>query len=141
MAGMQIRLLEKTTYNMGSLAVAGAGAEIFFAQNVNVTRYREAMLLIRVHSKTMPTSTKVTFKVYKSSPSAEDPSVVFRDTTSIISTTEHLAADTVPELLNAVIPTSGSGFGSTLDFSLTPTYVAGGGTFQVSYSIDLVVKV
>ncbi len=140
MSGVQLALFPKTTIDMGTLAIAGQGPEVFYALNVNVVRYREAMLLVRMHSKTMPVNSEVQFGAYNSAPTAEDPAIVFRSTTNLISGFKMPAATGAPVLLTNVIPTTPAMFGGNLDFSYRPLYVVGGGSFVVTMSIDLVLK-
>ncbi len=138
MSGIQMRIMEKTFFDFGNVdKVIASPPETFFATNVDVSGYESGTVLIRVHSKTMPTGTKLSFFAYTSAPTNEDPSSIFRGPALAWGAIDFLAATIPPTLVIAQLP---AGFGGTLDFSVRPTFVLAGGPFTASLSADLVLK-
>lgn len=141
MAGILLPLHEKTPYSF-TVAQFPSSQSLSFpiAVSVNVTAWREATLIARVHgAPTWTTNAQFQYDLFPSGPCADDPSVIFRGTSgnpTLTVTTADVGGSTA--YVRSTNITSGlAGYG---DLVLTLTQPASAGSFIITLSCDLVVK-
>ncbi len=141
MAGILLPVQQKTAYSFTVAQLPSSQSiSIPIAVSVNVTQWREATLIVRVHgAPTWTTDAQFQYDFFPSGPCADDPSVVFRGTTgnpTVTVTTANVGSSTA--YVKSTNITSGlAGYG---DLVLTLTQPASAGSFIITLSCDLVVK-
>ena len=109
------------------------------ALNIPCGDYREATLLLRVHSFTGAAGAKVEAQLFNSAPTAEDPAAVFRagafSPTGLASVSW---ASGLPPTL--AFGTVSAGLGESLDVLVSVTQATAATTIAVAISIDLALK-
>lgn len=141
MSGILLPLHTKTPYSFTVAQFPSSQSlAIPIAVNVNVTPWREATLIARVHgAPTWTTNAQFQYDFFPSGPCSDDPSVVFRGTTgnpTLTVTTANVGSSTA--YVKSANVTSGlAGFG---DLILTLTQPASAGSYIITLSCDLIVK-
>ncbi len=102
MSGQTIRLIGMTPYDFSNVAVAMEGGATV-AQNVDVSQFRYATLLIRMHSGTIAEAGAIfKIKAFAVGHTAEDPTAVFGDATPLLSEEfVYVTPDPGPRLISA----------------------------------------
>ena len=138
MPGIVYRALHKMTYDFSTL---GNSQSVVYqaAKAIDVSAYREANLIVRVHSYNVSGSgTSITVNVYPEAPTDEDPATDFIGTSTVATTGTISQTNTFP-LLN--VQGVSTPFGGWLRIKLTGTQGATASTtFSVTISIDIVAK-
>jgi hypothetical protein len=100
MSGAVLSLLDRTSYDFSGLG-QGTGTTVRVARNIDISRWSEGTLMVRVHAKTIAGGT---IKVYleRVLPSAEDPSIEFVDTNPVASI--QILGTEQENLLTAALP-------------------------------------
>lgn len=110
------------------------------AVNVNLTPWREAMLIARVHgAPTWTTNATFQYDLFPSAPCPDDPSTVFRSGTanpSLNVTTANVGSSTA-YVKSATVTGGLAGFA---DLILTLTQPASAGSYIITLSCDLILK-
>jgi hypothetical protein len=112
-AGTTIPLISRRTYNFDN-----GSATIVVAKAVNVVQWTSGLLVVRVHSASIGTSSSVKVSLFKTAPSAEDPATDFEDTSSAVASAGPSAGAGAGELETAALS---SGFGGFLQVSVVGT--------------------
>lgn len=103
MAGTVITILEKTELDFGNIPGAlAAGPKTYLAQDIDISRYREITMLIRIHANAISGTGTMTFKLESVLPSPEEPNVYFRDATAVASQAI-VAGDAAPKLFRVTV--------------------------------------
>lgn len=89
MSGMTVPVIGMTTFDFQKIANGSPGVEVIAAQNIDVSSFTEATLLVRVHSLDVDdtASAKLHVIAYAVLPSPQDPSKTFRSSTALGSVT------------------------------------------------------
>ena len=137
MAGQTMRLLPRTDYDAGGLGVGG-NATVVVARKLDTSRWREGVVLARLHAATWPTGAAVKVIVAPDGYTDEDPAAIWAVSTSTLITFTQ-GTDTPPAVKNASLTAP---FGPLMQIQLQFALVPGGatGTFKPSVSIDLNLK-
>lgn len=141
MSGMVLRLLPRSKFDFALTLPAVGSFIIPIAQDVDLSGWREATLLVRVHGAvTMPASCKLNVIAKTSAPTDEDPAVFFQATALTLGGSP---ADITNNLNNALLSLTlpqPNGFGGLVSFFLQYTPVTNTGQVVVTLSIDLSLK-
>jgi hypothetical protein len=139
MPGMIIKALPKTTYDFSTLTGANQTMVLTVARGIDVSAFREATALMRVHSINFNQSPSVKIDIFPEAPTSEDPSQDFIATTAVASSgTVALNSFTAPYLNIQPFSTP---FGAFLRIKVTGTQGATASTtFNFAISIDIVAK-
>jgi hypothetical protein len=87
MAGQTIRLIEMTRYDFSNVAASAEGG-VNVAQHIDVSMWRYATLMIRVHSATIgQANAELKVKAFADGYTAEDPSLQFGSAPELASVT------------------------------------------------------
>lgn len=143
MPGGVIRALPKTKYNFASL-IASSGVEVVVAKGLDVSAYREATLLCRMHEKDIGGGAgnwKVEMIVRADAPTTEDPGAEWTPTPAADLAT--VTIDSSSSAYNSFqLDSVNTPFGGWLKLIIKPTQSSGSAetTFQIVLSADLIVK-
>jgi hypothetical protein len=142
MPGVIYRALQKTTFDWSSIPASSSATKIDVAKALDVSAYREATLIVRIHSLTIVgagSAPTLIVNAIPEAPTAEDPSLDFLDSTHQSSLTLNFTtSSTAPQLSEAYLSTP---FGGWLRIQLNPTQSATvATTFRVTVSIDIDAK-
>jgi len=137
MSGEVKRVLRRTTFEFtAAQAVSSTSPEVAIATNVNVSQYRELILIARLHSATWTSAgAKFEIRVRGSAPTEEDPGLTFRGTTVLTSVTLNQGS-VVPFPAFGTMITGFPPFVDVLVF-MTQGAQAAAGTVNVSADISL----
>lgn len=136
MTGTLIPILGKTDFNFTSTA-AGTMAEIPLVQNIDVSGYRDAMLLVRVHALSIANgASTLALRLRRVAPTEEDPAQFFRDLSTAWTVTAG-NSDSAPRVLAATV---GPNTGGWLSLFLVVTQGSAGTTLTATLSADLSLK-
>lgn len=89
MAGEIREVVPRSDFNFSNFIPSGGTFTIPIAQNIDISSWREATLIVRVHANTMSATGSPTAKVQVKTvaPTPEDPAVFFRGSTTIAEAT------------------------------------------------------
>jgi hypothetical protein len=137
MPGVIYRVLSKTTYDFSTVAVS-SGFTLSVARAIDVSGYREATLLLRIHAVSFNNTPTVKLDALYEDPTQEDPAADFIGTVSLAGISVPLSGLTVPFLTAAPISTP---FGGFLRIKLTGSQgTPASNPFSVTLSADIVAK-
>ncbi len=136
MSGQVIRLVGMTSYDFSNVGVSSEGGAVV-AQHVDVSQFRYATLLIRMHSGTIAQQMAVfKIKAFAEGYTSEDPTAVFGDATALLS--EQIGAgDSAPFFIAADLS---SNMGSMISVIISGQQDSNQGTLEGVFSMDLVLK-
>lgn len=88
MSGMTVPVIGMTPFNFTGVA-ANSGASVILAQNIDVTAFTEATVLVRVHAIgiTAASQAEIAVSVYGVLPSPQDPATYFRTSSALATVT------------------------------------------------------
>ncbi len=136
MSGQVIRLIGMTPYDFSNVATSSEGGATV-AQHVDVSQFRYATLLIRMHSGTISgQGSKFKIKAFAEGYTSEDPTAVFGDATPVLSE-EIVNGNTAPFMISADLS---SNMGSMVTVQISGEQDSNGGTLSGVFSMDLVLK-
>jgi hypothetical protein len=133
-----VRAVAKTAFNASPLA-AGQNTETVFAEAINVTQYKKATLLVKVHSVNISIGGSGSFviNVYGEDPTLEDPPTSFATSALASATIDN--STSAPLLIAKTIPLSGTTVAPYL--RVTVAQMGGSAAFIVAtLSADLSLK-
>jgi hypothetical protein len=134
MAGIIYRVIPKQIFPFS------ASASWWIAKGIDISQYREATLLVRVHTGTVGLSASSTFtiSVWADAPTTEDPTDVFFPTSAIAGASTTLDnSTTVPSL---IAPISCGSANLPAMVRIKAAWSSSSGATQVVISADLVAK-
>jgi hypothetical protein len=134
MPGVLMRLIPKQT-----MLVYPAAMTVLVVKAIDISQYKEATLLIRVHSGGNSNGASLTFNVYVDDPTTEDPATDFYATGSLLANPTLTGFSTVSLTVAALGP---GGTGANTGGLLRLHVVAGGAGSQTTavISVDLSLK-
>ena len=141
MSGTIVRVLPRTDfpyYQQTGLAAGQTTGEVVIATNVDLSMYREATLIARLHPSTnWAGGASVTIRARASAATPEDPGLTFRITSATLgSLTFTQGTDSAPALKLAALPANAGG---AMDITIQAQQVTST-TMIVGLSIDLSLK-
>ncbi len=138
MAGQTIRLIDMTSYDFSQIAASSTG-EINVAEHIDVSQWKSATLMIRVHSATVAEQS-ATFKVeaFADGYTHEDPTLEYANPPSVGSVT--ITQSNVAEPYFVTKELTGGAIGAMLKVVLSGTQVTNQDTLSGVFSIDLALK-
>jgi hypothetical protein len=145
MPGAILRVLRKTNYDFNSLPNSGT-MDVTAVKGVNVSAYREANLVVRVHTYSVSggnSTWTMAALVLLDCPTEEDPACEWTTPSAALLTLSFATADLPVGSAGAVakIGTIATPFGGWLKLILRPTQSATKETnFKFTLSADLIVK-
>lgn len=102
MSGTQLRILSKTEYDMSTvLGQTGASpGAIILAKNVDVSQWREATLMVRLHTATWSNGASLSVVAYPSLPTEEDPGTDYTTNNPVatVTFTQGASGESAPKL-------------------------------------------
>ena len=135
MPGRVIRLCGRQAFTFTDLG-AGGNAEVFLAENIDISAYKEVTLLIRVHLNSMTSQASyIQVHAYPVAPSSEEPTSNFRNAGTSINIDSVVGAS--PPTL--VTLNAGSNIGGWLSISIK-AHRNGAEAVAATLSIDLSLK-
>lgn len=139
MSGTIVRVINimkvELTSSQGPNAV---GPEIVVATNVDVSQFRELVLIGRLHSNGLTSlSAKVDIKVRPSAPTDEDPAQVFRSSTVLVASVQFTQGQVAPlPAFSSPVATGFPGFVDVLvQLTQGQTAIAGSATISADLSL------
>lgn len=139
MAGMTLNVVPKSDYIFSPMLIpASAAFTLPLAQNVDISRFREGTLIVRVHAAaTVTANSTVRVLVRTVAPTFEDPSVFFRYTTSNLASVTIVGAAPAGTLYTSGWTGNGGGMVSVF---FDVAYGVTAGALSVTLSVDLSLK-
>lgn len=98
MSGTLVNVLGMTKLDFSDLGASGT-VQVPLAQNIDLSRHAKGALLVRVHEKNITGTASVVLGLIPVLPSPEDPSKVFKATSSLASLTIDANTAAAPLLL------------------------------------------
>lgn len=135
MSGIVMRLLPRTDYNFNNVQ-ASTSVIIWPTQDVDVSRYREGTLLVRVHANTIGTTATFIAALRASLPSKEDPAQFFR-AQSDLAYVQIVNSTPAPSLQPVALPAP---FGGFVSLQLRASQPASTTNLSLTISVDLSLK-
>ena len=137
MAGQTMRILPRTDYDMTGLSGGGASGVVVIARKLDTSRWRECVLLARLHAAaSWPSGSTINLVMAPDGYTDEDPAAIWTfSTTTLITFTQ--GTDTPPAVKNAGLT---SPFGPLIQLQLKFSLASIGGTFKPSVSVDMNLK-
>lgn len=141
MPGVIYRVLAKAPYDFSSVAT-GASQTYNIAKAIDVSAYREATAVIRLHAVSISASStpSISVVVLPEAPTAEDPALDFIYNPGTVTTVVLSSASTAPQLVETNVSTPFGGFLRVNVLGNQPSAANKATTFQVTLSIDIVAK-
>lgn len=138
MAGSVISILPMTDMTLSS--VGTTTASMILARHVNVTPYREGVLIARVHDKSSTSGNQtMSVTVVQAAPSADDPSTDFAATTPIATATFTLD-DSMVSPSSVQFASLSAPFAPYIRVLMNYSQGTQNATMTASVSVDLVVR-
>jgi hypothetical protein len=138
MAGQTIRLVDLKTYDFSDVAASGE-AGVYVAQHVDVSQWKAATLMIRVHSATVAQSgAQFKVKAFADGYTDEDPALVFTAAPEVASVT--ISQSDVSEPYYVTSELTGGDMGALVTVVLSGKQDSTKGTLSGVFSIDLALK-
>jgi hypothetical protein len=134
MAGTILRLMPRTDFDFGKVQASNS-VIVWTSQNIDVSRYREGTMLVRVHALNIGTTATLVVALRAVQPSQEDPAQYFRSTTDLAFVV--LGNGTAPQLQVAALPAN---FGGFVSLQLRASQPAVATTLIATLSVDLSLK-
>lgn len=135
MAGTVLRLLPRTDYDFAKVQASNS-VVVWTSQNVDVSRYREATLLVRVHTINIGTGATLVVALRTAQPSQEDPAQYFRASSDLAYVLLNNGT-TAPRLEAAALP---SNFGGFVSLQLRASQPGTLTTLNATLSVELSLK-
>src|SRR5690349_14463142 len=105
MAGSRIQVLPRTTFNYTAVQGGQSSPLVILTKNLDVSSYREAVLLVRVHTYTISQpGAKITVAATPTAQTTEDPTALFVLDSAGISKVDITNALAATALLTLPIP-------------------------------------
>ena len=135
MSGAAIEVISRTKYNFDNIPI-GATFSMPIARYVDISRFREATLLVRVHTKSILAtgSPSIAVAAYADVPSSDDPSQDFLSTAVLGTNTSITSATTAPSVQLQALPASAGAMISIWLVVLQGTSVA---ALQTTISVEV----
>lgn len=142
MSGTIIRVLPRTDfpyYQQTGLAQGQTTGEVVIATNVDLSMYREATLIARLHPSTnWASGANVTIRARASAATPEDPGLTFRISSATLGSLSFVqGTDSAPALKLAALTANAGG---AMDITLQAQQGGSNATMIVGLSIDLSLK-
>ncbi len=140
MSGTTLTLLERTDFSYTNLGVSAATGEIPLVQNIDISQWVEATLLVRVHAGSLGVNGQKYNVILRSVlPSSEEPNAFFRDEAAELANIEIVVADTAgaPTLLQEAVADNA---GAMCSLFLVATQGSQAGSVNATLSIALSLK-
>lgn len=135
MAGQTVRILPRTDYDFSGLAT-GSTATVVIARKLDTSRWREAIIMMRLHAATWPASSQVTLTYGPDGYTDEDPAAIWNTTPNTLLVFVQ-GSDAPP---NVKVGSLSVPFGPLVKLNLLFVTAAAAGTFKPSISVDLNLK-
>jgi hypothetical protein len=135
-AGQIVRLLPRTDFDASGMQ-SGLNTTVTIARKIDTSRWREAVLLVRLHAATWANAQFIQVLVAPDGFTDEDPGAIWNLTSTVVVTFTQ-GTDTVPSEKNIGVAAP---FGPLMQVQLKfNNPVGASGTFKPSISIDLNLK-
>jgi hypothetical protein len=141
MAGVVLRVMPKRTLDFTNVSSGtGQAEEIIIAQGIDISSWREASLMVRTHANNISGAIgEIDIYAYVEGRTAEDPGILFAQTTTQLGLVPITSATGAPAYVVAPLP---SNLGGMLKIAAkgTRTSSLAGNTIKCDISIDLSLK-
>ncbi len=135
MAGETIDILSRRTFDMTDMGTNKVQTFVII-QALDVSAYTQGLLMLRAHTKDMPSGSTIDLLVYTTAPTDEDPSKDFVYGTAVATATITAAA-TAPTL---AIGALSANFGGSLRVVLKASTAGTSATFTADLSAAISLK-
>jgi hypothetical protein len=135
MSGVQHSIIPRTKYSFDNIAVATTFS-FPIARYIDVSQYREATLMVRVHARNIVATGTIKVEVLGDAPTSDDPAQDFQ--TGVQGTSTSIVAGTTsPSVQLQTIPAN---IGGMISVWLTVTQGTSASTLNAKISIDISLK-
>ena len=136
MAGLALHVVPRTKYTFDNVP-SGTTFTVPIARHIDISRFREVTLLVRVHTKSLLATGSPTIVVgaVADVPTADDPAQDFLS--AVLASTTIIPGTTAPSLVLVAIPANA---GTMISVQLTVTQGTSAAALQSTISVDVSAK-